>query len=80
MFLKANAWVAFKSSIAKIRSVFSTTLNNFDCSFNIVDNGRNRLSYLKKYLITWFHIYGGLLNLHFPILFFKGVLKNIEEG
>ena len=35
---------------------------------NQIDDDHKRFCYLKRYLITWFHIYGALLNLHLPII------------
>ena len=32
----------------------------------------------RKYLFTWFHVYGALLNLSVPAAYFSSVLKSLE--
>ncbi len=53
------------------------TLGHFN--LNSIKVGNKRMNCLKKYLITWFQIYGALLNLHLPIIFFKSILENVER-
>ena len=52
---------------------------NLERTKNQIDDDHKHFCYLKRYLITWFHIYGALLNLHLPIIFFNNVLKSIDE-
>ena len=51
--------------------------------FQLSPNGRGPKSFFfaKKYLFTWFHVYGALLNLSMPAACFSSVLKSLEiEG
>ena len=53
------------------------TLGHF--TLNSINVRNKRMNCLKKYLITWFQVYGALLNLHLPIKFFKFILENLER-
>ena len=56
------------------------TLEQFELYTN--SRGSDGIIFAKKYLFTWFHVYGALLNLSVPAACFSSVLKSleIEEG
>ena len=55
------------------------TLEQFQLYTN--SRGSDGIIFAKKYLFTWFHVYGALLNLSMPAACFSSVLKSLEiEG